>query len=416
MGRAALALGLCLLLIGLLFSSLTPSAVAAGSITVVTNTYQNNFPTRITFNLEARSDTEINQVILFYGLGDDPVITRVYPEFTPGRQVKVEHVWNTQRQYIPPELTVRYYWVIENSGGDRLKTAPLVFVNRDTRFPWQRLHEGQIELLWYKGEQGFAQQLLDAATAAAARLEQEVGVKIEKPIKILIYKDQTDLLGVLEPKAHEWTGGRAFPEQGIIVIAASPSAEGLDYGRRTVAHELSHIVIYQATANPYGDIPNWLDEGLAMYNEGGVEPSYSRTLRKGVEENKLISVKSLSGGFPDAPEQALLAYAESYSLVRFILERYGSEKMARLLHIFREGATYDEALQRALGVDSVGLDAQWRESLGLPATPPTPVPPAAAPSSPLSSLPLMPIILLVLLLGFVLTLVRVMRRSASSRH
>ena len=40
--------------------------------------------------------------------------------------------------------------------------------------------------------------------------------------------------------------------------------------------------------------------------------------------------------------------------------------MARLLEIFAEGSTYDDALEQALGVDTWGLDNAWRQSIGAP--------------------------------------------------
>jgi len=53
-------------------------------------------------------------------------------------------------------------------------------------------------------------------------------------------------------------------------------------------------------------------------------------------------------------------------VVEFLLKTYGKEKMAELVAVFKEGAAYDDALMKVYGFDQDGLDAQWRESLGLP--------------------------------------------------
>ncbi|NIO71368.1 MAG: peptidase MA domain-containing protein, partial [Anaerolineae bacterium] len=63
------------------------------------------------------------------------------------------------------------------------------------------------------------------------------------------------------------------------------------------------------------------------------------------ESNTLISVRSLSSSFSADSDLASLSYAESYSLVEFILDQYGEEKMTQLIDIFTEGAYYDDALQ-----------------------------------------------------------------------
>jgi len=77
-----------------------------------------------------------------------------------------------------------------------------------------------------------------------------------------------------------------------------------------------------------------------------------------------MTLQTLSSTFPADPEQASLAYAQSGSVVEFIIDTYGQEALAGLLEIFSEGALYDEALEEALGVDTWGLDKAWRESIG----------------------------------------------------
>ena len=139
-------------------------------------------------------------------------------------------------------------------------------------------------------------------------------------------------------------------------------------------HELSHVVVYQATKNPYGGLPTWLDEGLAMVAEGNQSASFTSTSRSAVAGNRLISVWALSSSFPTDARQAELSYAESESVVNFVVKTYGRDGVSRLLAQFREGATYDDALKAALGVDTYALDDAWRASLGLApgALPPVP--------------------------------------------
>jgi len=134
---------------------------------------------------------------------------------------------------------------------------------------------------------------------------------------------------------------------------------------KTIAHELTHVVVHLATENPYAGLPAWLDEGLAMYNEGELPAGNREALEKAIRENRLISVRSLTAP-TGKPEEINLFYGEAYSVVEFLLKTYGKEKMAELLAVFKEGADYDDALMRVYGFDQDGLDARWRESLGLP--------------------------------------------------
>jgi len=159
----------------------------------------------------------------------------------------------------------------------------------------------------------------------------------------------------------EWTGGAAFTEFGIIAIGISPSQ--VDWGRRALVHELTHLIVHQVIFSPYGKLPTWLDEGLAMYNEGELDPYLRPYLQKAISEDELISVRSLCSPFSAEPEKAYLSYAQSYSLVEYLLDNYGQAEMLNLLTLFKQGSTYDEALAKVYGFDIDGLDSRWREVL-----------------------------------------------------
>jgi hypothetical protein len=198
-----------------------------------------------------------------------------------------------------------------------------------------------------------------ACQQALERLAEDTGVHPEKPISLFIYASTTDLRGaMIFPQ--EWTGGVAFTEYGIIAIGVPPNE--LDWGKRALAHELGHMVTHQITFSPYGAVlPTWLDEGLAMHAEGEPDPYLQSVLEKAITQQKLISVRSLSSPFSAKPEQAYISYAESQSLVEFLIQNHGKDKMLRLLKLMKEGNSCDEALIEVYGFDQDGLDKLWRQ-------------------------------------------------------
>jgi len=283
------------------------------------------------------------------------------------KTVEAEHEWDLVLNYIPPGSEIEYWWKIEDAAGNELETEPVSFTYEDERYDWQELGSDRIILYWYRGDDDFGQALLDRGLEALDQLSHDTGVTVEKAVKIFIYGSHSDLLGALDQGAREWTGGRAFADQGIVVIGVSPS--NLEWGKRATVHELTHVVMHQVTDTPLGGLPTWLDEGLAMYAEGDLEPVYVAELNEAIESNTLISVRSISSSFSADSDLASLSYAESQSLVEFILDQYGEEKMSQLIDIFTEGAYYDDALQEALGVDTDGLEDAWRAWLGAPPRP-----------------------------------------------
>jgi hypothetical protein len=100
-----------------------------------------------------------------------------------------------------------------------------------------------------------------------------------------------------------------------------------------------------------------------MHAEGELDPYMEEWLEKAIANNKLISVRSLSSPFSAIPEVAFISYAESQSLVHFLIKNYGKEKIFQLLMIFKEGARCDQALMQVYGFDQDGLEQLWRQSL-----------------------------------------------------
>jgi hypothetical protein len=133
---------------------------------------------------------------------------------------------------------------------------------------------------------------------------------------------------------------------------------------KVIPHELTHAILHQITKPPFGEIPRWLHEGLAVRSEGGMDREERIVLEQAIEDDALISLRVLNSPFPDARERAILSYAESYSLVEFIIEEYGPEKLGELLSVFAVGAHYDDAMLQVFGADMDGIEDQWRAYIG----------------------------------------------------
>lgn len=98
-----------------------------------------------------------------------------------------------------------------------------------------------------------------------------------------------------------------------------------------------------------------------MHTEGELEPVFTAVLDATVAGGNLISVRSLSSPFSAHAAQSLLSYAQSYSIVDFLITEYGQGEMLELLNIFNQGSGYDGALEGVYGFDMDGLDALWQD-------------------------------------------------------
>ncbi len=358
-----------ILMISALFLLFSPSTVAAvDGIVVIDTDVDINFPNQAVFTIEAESYVDIVDVRLYYQvdrMNYAEVVSEGWADFTRANVVEANWVWDMRNSSLPPGAEVIYWWMVEDADGNRFETSPEIMHFDDERYSWHSLNStmplgGELSLFWYAGDSTFAQELMDACEEGLTRSTQDIGTYPEEPIEIYIYASTVDLKGaMIFPQ--EWTGGVAFTAFSTIAIGISPSE--LNWGKSALVHELMHLVVHQATFGPYGQLPLWLDEGLAMYSEGELDPTLRSYLEEAISKDELISVRSLCSPFSAYSEKASLSYAQSYSLVVYLMDNYGQDSMLDLLTILKQGSTYDEALTEVYGFDIDGLDARWRATL-----------------------------------------------------
>jgi hypothetical protein len=380
-----------LLLLASLFLSYTSTVRASGNAAISNDRASIRFPDTITFSANIQSDQTIQSVTLEYGTNQQTcgtVIARAFPQFTPGQNVRAEWVWEMRQSgSLPPGSTIWWQWRVIDQAGQETISPRQTIIWLDDIHNWQTIRGGNINLHWYDGDQDFGKELHTAAVSGLDRLEQDTGITTATPIDLYIYGGFDDMRDAIlyEPS---WTGGMAFSEFDIVIIGIAP--ENIEWGKLTEVHELTHVLVGHLTFSCLSDIPTWLSEGLAVYGEGGLDASSQAQLEQAIQADDLFPIRSLSGGFSEVRDKADLSYSQSYSIVNFLIQKYGQDRMTALLESLRDGNTIDDALIQAYGFDLFELETQWRSSIGAAeherapnptATPqPTPVPTYAPPS------------------------------------
>jgi len=351
-----------LLLIVILVPAQVVSAAARDNVT--NNRAVLNFPDSINFQADIDSDAEITSVVIEYGTGQltcGTVIAKAFPQFTPGKSISPSWTWDMRQSgSLPPGATIWWRWRYTDANGVESVSEPKTVTWIDSDFDWQTISAENLNLHWYQGDQTFAKTLLQSASDGLSLLKDSAGLEPENPIDIYIYASYDDLRNAVlyEPS---WTGGLAFPEHDIVIIGISPS--NLDWGKSAIVHEITHVLVGHLTFSCLGDVPTWLNEGLAVYSEGDLDPDSQAQLDQAISDNSLLSVRSLSAGFSEVRDKATLSYSESYSIVKYLIETYGQDKMNALLTSLKDGTTIDDALLDIYGFDVEGLEDKWREAI-----------------------------------------------------
>ena len=326
-----------------------------------------DFPNTVTFSATLISNAAINSVTLEYGneqLSCGEVIAKAFPEFTPGTSADVSWTWDMRQSgSLPPGAAIWWRWHYTDEAGNEFVSETQTVTWLDDIHDWQTVSNEDIRIHYYGKSEEFANTMLDAAVEGLRRNREQAGMLPDAPVDIYVYPNYDDMRDAVlyEPA---WTGGQAYSDFNIIIMGLSGSDSAWD--KNTVIHELTHILVGRNAFSCIGTRPGWLEEGLAMYSEGELDSYMQSLLDQSIQSNNLITLRSLNGGFSELPDKANLSYSQSYSVVKFMIETYGQEKMTALLTALRDAKPIDDALLEVYGFDTDGLDSAWRESVGAP--------------------------------------------------
>jgi hypothetical protein len=350
---------LCLVVLGF------HPAQAAPALSVTRNEVVMSFPETATFQLNVSDEVEISSIVLEYGNEQQTcgqVIAKAFPQFTPATTVETEWTWEMRQSgSLPPGAQLWWRWHVTDAHGNETTTDIKTATWLDDLHPWQAVRSGQLNLHYYGLERSFAQEMLEAGIDGMNRNKNDAGLTTEDPVNIYVYPSYEDLREAILYES-SWVGGSAYPRQNIVILGTSGFDK--DWDKDTIIHELTHVVVGHFTFSCLGSVPLWLNEGLAVYSEGPLDQQFQRPLDQAVRDNTLLSVRSISGSFSEVSNRANLSYAQSYSLVNYLIGAYGQDKMTALLTAFRDGSTTDEALIQTYGFDVDGLEDHWRQAVG----------------------------------------------------
>ena len=163
----------------------------------------------------------------------------------------------------------------------------------------------------------------------------------------------------------EWSGGASSVQNRIIYVLEEEGYMSL------VAHEMTHIY-FDSFFNTSRPDPLWLSEGMAVFiqtERGDAPPPWLGESLKiisaggGFKMADLMSITSLSNM---KTGDAQIWYAQSYSVVKFMLYMKSGDAFYQFCSALRDGEPFNQALVQAYGMpfDRVAaLESVWRYDL-----------------------------------------------------
>ncbi len=171
-------------------------------------------------------------------------------------------------------------------------------------------------------------------------------------------------------RAPAWSGG-IF--DGKIRVPAKGYEDYLERLRQILFHEYTHAVIHQMTEQGVSKVdrrmdsgvPTWLHEGIAQYMEpDGMQDNVDQRLEKFVKQGAFLDLPRLQGSFLGFNTQlAGLAYDESLSAVKFMIDEFGPYSVQRLLGALANQKDMDGAMREAIFISYEEFQSRWEEHL-----------------------------------------------------
>lgn len=358
--------------LGLFLLTMQPSHTLAATnpITVNSQTDTVTFPKSIDFKISATDlSSTITNGTVFIRDSDNPYNTpHIVDIMTPAHTI-ILHGYKdiSGTNFASPGTVVTYYWQLQDAQGHTYTAPSQTFTITDTRFPWQHLNQGKLQVNWYNRSANFGQIILSQASTSLNRIAGNLGGSPLQPINLWVYQTTNDFHGSLPPGTYEWVGGIAFPKLNqASVVVQTPADITLI---RDMPHELTHLLFHQLGGQNSIYTPTWFDEGLAVYNQVYHEGAMKQTFQQALKNHSLVPLNEIATNFPSDANKAYLAYSQSWNLVTYMYTTFGEPKIAALIKGLNNPALdFNEELKQVLGIDQDHLENQWLISLQQPTT------------------------------------------------
>ncbi len=362
--------GLSLLVLMTILASMfvgTWQAEAQGAINLVSSSVTSEFPDGIRYKAEVTSSQEITEIRVRFRKGSSSTSSYNYLEFDKGNSVSGEFFFRTDTagSYMPPGTPVTYHFEIEDADGNKLVTEPEVFIYEDTRFEWKEVTGGPITVAYHGPVETRAELIIDAMMETLDNMGPLLGADTSETIRVNMYNNPVEMLKALPPRSQTIrtelvTEGMAFADIGMLLVLGSGTL-----AKGTASHELTHILVHRATEDTFRPVPAWLNEGLAEY--GNIDPSFSYdlALEFAIATGRLQPILFLDTQ-PGTPEDVIIFYGQGSSIVTFLVDSFGGDKLRQFFAELNGGKSIDDAFIAIYGFDRSGLDRQWRDSIGAP--------------------------------------------------
>jgi len=233
-------------------------------------------------------------------------------------------------------------------------------------FQWNVKETAHFKIYYYKGEENLIPFASQVAEDAYKELSKDLNYEFTDKAPIIIYASHNNFeqTNVVDEIVEEWVGGFTEMFKDRVVVPFDGSYESF---RHVLNHEITHTFQYRIL---YGkgldrfrsiyrlNVPLWWMEGMAEFESQGWNSEADMFMKDAVVNDYYLPIdklSELSGGY--------LVYKEGQSIMKFIADKYGRQKIGEITHKIKLTKDLRKAIQNVLGIDYKQLSKDWEYSV-----------------------------------------------------
>lgn len=234
------------------------------------------------------------------------------------------------------------------------------------RADWQEL-KGDHFIVYYLADGEFARQVARRAEFYYNQIASDLGYprysnfwQWEDRCKVYLYPNEEEYKKITGQPY--WSHGMAHYTKREI----HSYDHGNEFTEGTLPHEIAHLV-FRDFIGIEGQIPIWMDEGVAQWCEPQKRELAKKISRYLIETDKDLHVQDLTATDParlESEPQVHAFYMQSVSLVDFLVRLSGGQVFTQFCREIRDGKSFENALHAAYPnrIENIEeLDQQWRK-------------------------------------------------------
>jgi hypothetical protein len=216
--------------------------------------------------------------------------------------------------------------------------------------------------VFFDGDPTPARRVLEVSEELYASIARSYPLEVSEPIRTWLVASTEEAEALMDAPIRDWARGYAFPLERRIVIVNPTGVGRMEELDRITRHEVAHICLGVLIGDHVTDIPLWFHEGFAMYVSEPWTMRHRWTVLGNAIFRATIPLDAMTEGFPAEQDRAQLAYAESFSAVRLLVNGYSFSQLKTLLERLRRGEEFEQAFTTTFGVTTAMYAIDWHET------------------------------------------------------